>query len=142
MKSRTFCLHSEVHQCSAMNQSQYSLVVNAVLWLIICIGTLRNGHQIDSWLKSFVLLFTTNKTERYYPYCSLLRLFSQNCNAFCCWHLYLTNNEHCSIHMSVCFDLPMWSTQDNILFHPKSGIQSYSELIWSCDTQHTAWISI
>ena len=74
----------------------------------------------DSWLKSSVILFTTNK-----PCCSLLRLFSQNCGNYFCWHLYLASNEHCSIHLSVFFSyLPTWSTQDRICFHSKSGFQS------------------
>jgi hypothetical protein len=34
------------------------------------------------------------------------------------------DTKQCSIRLLVCFDFSMWSTQEGILFHPKSGIQS------------------
>ena len=38
--------------------------------------------------------------------------------------IYSADTERCSIHLLVCFDFSTQSTQEGILFYPKSDIQS------------------
>ena len=55
--TKTFWLHSEASQAKVDNQSQYSLVFNAVLWLPICHCTIRNWDQINILDKSHLSYF-------------------------------------------------------------------------------------